>query len=200
MLAELRNRALRERLYRASVSRGVGGKDDTTAIVVRLVKLRSERARLWATPTTLQRPDDETAGTPARADAMMRNSRRRRAPGRTARRPRSRSSWTARRRPGMPVRCFNPGTGFYQSRCAAHYDFDEARSGPISSSTGCCSDGVFYAAHELYGLIFSRTHRPAGVRAGYRVFESDEGEKRSACKSPILARDNKQAARDGQLR
>ncbi len=49
-LAQLKNRTLRERIYKASIARGVGGPDDTTAIVAQIVKLRAERAKLLGYP------------------------------------------------------------------------------------------------------------------------------------------------------
>src|SRR5260370_30186232 len=50
--AYLKNRAVRERLFRASSVRGMhGGENDTTAIITRLAQLRSLRARLLGYPT-----------------------------------------------------------------------------------------------------------------------------------------------------
>src|SRR5207302_9637873 len=47
----LKNRALRQRLYNASVSRGNhGGENDTKAIVSRLAQLRAQRAKLLGYP------------------------------------------------------------------------------------------------------------------------------------------------------
>src|SRR5207302_11245207 len=65
----LKNRAMRERLYNASVSRGNhGGENDTKAIVSRLAQLRAQRAKLLGYPDhatfTL---DDEMAKTPQAA-------------------------------------------------------------------------------------------------------------------------------------
>src|SRR5205823_12975635 len=47
----LKNRDLREKLFKASVQRGDhGGDNDTTAIVARLAQIRAERARLLGFP------------------------------------------------------------------------------------------------------------------------------------------------------
>ena len=65
--AQLENRALRERLYKASVARGSrGGKYDNTAIVAQVAKLRAERAKMmgYADPRRLRARgrDREDAG------------------------------------------------------------------------------------------------------------------------------------------
>ena len=72
-LAYLRNRALRERLFRASIGRNAGGEHDTTALVSRLTELRAEHAKLLGFDShaafTL---DDQMAKTPENALALMR--------------------------------------------------------------------------------------------------------------------------------
>ena len=45
-LAQLKNRALRERIYKTSLARGSGGEFDTTGLIAQIVKLRAERAAL----------------------------------------------------------------------------------------------------------------------------------------------------------
>ena len=47
MLAQLHNRALRERIWRASSSRASSGEFDNTAIILRLAKIRAKRASLF---------------------------------------------------------------------------------------------------------------------------------------------------------
>jgi peptidyl-dipeptidase Dcp len=69
------NRALREKVWRAFVNRGDNGnKNDTNAIIAKIVKLRAERARLLGYPTHAHwRMQDTMAKTPERAmDLMMR--------------------------------------------------------------------------------------------------------------------------------
>ena len=66
VLAQLSNRALRERIYKASISRGLGGATDNTAVIAQLVKLRAERAALLGYPShAAYQLADESAGTPA---------------------------------------------------------------------------------------------------------------------------------------
>src|SRR6185436_18526814 len=72
-LTYLKNRAVRERLFNASVSRGNhGGDNDTKAIVTRLAQLRAQRAKLLGYPDhatfTL---DDQMAKTPQAAEKLL---------------------------------------------------------------------------------------------------------------------------------
>ncbi len=64
MLAQLKNRALRERLFKASIARGSrGGPDDQTALVARAIALRAEKAALLGYPSfAAYALGDETAG------------------------------------------------------------------------------------------------------------------------------------------
>lgn len=72
VLAQLKNRALRERIYKASISRADGGPDDNTATVAQIIRLRAERAALLGYPTHAAYVlEDETAGTPDAVNRML---------------------------------------------------------------------------------------------------------------------------------
>ncbi len=197
LLAELRNRAVRERLYRASVSRGVGGSDDTTVIVARLVKLRAERAHLLGYPNHAASVlDDETAGTPAAADAMLRQI----APA--ARAGAEREAATIQKLIDSQAAGGHAGArlqpwdwDFYSEQVRkAHYDFDEAEIRPYFELNRVLQDGVFYAAHELYGLNFKeRTDLPV-YGPDVRVFEVSDanGKPVGLFIADYFARENKQ--------
>ncbi len=49
-LARLKNRSLREKIYKASIERSNGGTDDNNVVIARMVKLRAERAKLLGYP------------------------------------------------------------------------------------------------------------------------------------------------------
>lgn len=72
-LSLLTNRALRERLFQASVMRGNhGGPNDTKAIVARLAQLREQRAKLLGYPNYATFVlDDQMAKTPQNAEKLM---------------------------------------------------------------------------------------------------------------------------------
>src|SRR5438270_2051671 len=71
--AYLKNRALRERLFKASVMRcDHGGDNDTTAIITRIAQLRAERAKLLGFKTYADFGlEDQMAKTPANAIKLM---------------------------------------------------------------------------------------------------------------------------------
>src|SRR5205823_2519536 len=69
-LAQLKNRALRERIYQASTARGLssggsGTDSDNTAVIAAMVRLRAERAALLGYPNhAAYQLEDESAGNP----------------------------------------------------------------------------------------------------------------------------------------
>ncbi|WP_141095298.1 M3 family metallopeptidase, partial [Salmonella enterica] len=69
---QLKNRALRERLYRASIARANGGADDNTATVAQIVKLRADKAALLGYKDFASYAlEDETAATPEAVNKML---------------------------------------------------------------------------------------------------------------------------------
>ncbi|HET7757521.1 MAG TPA: M3 family metallopeptidase, partial [Steroidobacteraceae bacterium] len=73
LLASLRNRSLRERLFRASVHRGLSAPTDNTVVIAQIVKLRAERAVLLGYPDHAAYVlEDESAGSPAAVLDMIR--------------------------------------------------------------------------------------------------------------------------------
>src|SRR3984885_775512 len=72
VLAQLKNRPLRERIYRASISRALSGASDNRPVVAQLVKLRAERATLLGYPRHAAYVlADESAGTPQAVRDMI---------------------------------------------------------------------------------------------------------------------------------
>src|SRR6185437_2463679 len=72
VLARLTNRALRERIYKASIARGLGGEPDNTAVIAELVRLRAERAALLGYPDHAAYVlADESAGTVEAVHGMI---------------------------------------------------------------------------------------------------------------------------------
>jgi peptidyl-dipeptidase Dcp len=173
LLADLKNRALRERIYRASIGRGLGGNDDTTPIIAELVRLRAERAQLLGYSShaaySLQQ---EGAGTPEAVNQMLAQI----APAALA---------VARREAGEIQQMIDHEApeghaftlqpwdwAFYAERVKkARYDFDENEVKPYFELDRVLKDGVFYAAHELYGVTFTERKDLAGYEPTVRVFE-----------------------------
>ncbi|MBL6752608.1 MAG: M3 family metallopeptidase [Nevskia sp.] len=197
-LAQLKNRALRERLFKASAGRGAGGPDDTTAIVAELVKLRAQRAALLGYPDhAAYELEDETAGTKAAVNKMLgqlaasseANARQEAAELQKLIDAQARAGHT------RPFELQPWDWAFYAEQLRKQrYDFDEAQVKPYFELNHVLQDGVFYAAHELYGLNFKeRTDLPV-YQKDVRVFEVQDrdGTPLALFLADYYRRDNKQ--------
>jgi peptidyl-dipeptidase Dcp len=170
-LLSLKNRALRARLFEASIRRGQhGGPDDTRAIIQRLAAERAERARLLGFPSFAAYVlDDEMAKTPENALRLMTGL----VPASTAK---------ARQEAARIQKVIDADHGgfalqpydwdFYADRVRkAEYDLDESQIRPYLELDRVLRDGVFFAANRLYGITFrERTDIPV-YNPDVRVFE-----------------------------
>jgi peptidyl-dipeptidase Dcp len=197
-LASLTNRELRERIYRASIGRGLAGATDNRDIVTQLVKLRAERARLLGYPNHAAYVlEDESAGNPTAVADMIRQV----APA-ALRRAREEAAdiqklidaqAAARAVPSFQLQPWD--WSFYAEQVRkAHYDFDQAQVAPYLELERVMQDGLFYAAHELYGLTFKERKDLPVYQPDVRVFEvSDaDGKPLALFIADYFARDNKQ--------
>ncbi|HEX4389579.1 MAG TPA: M3 family metallopeptidase [Steroidobacteraceae bacterium] len=198
LLASLTNRALRERLYKASVARGLGGPYDNTPVIAQLVKLRAERASLLGYPShAAYQLADESAGTPAAVSDMIAQV----APAALAR---AREEAAAMQKligeeaaaKGTAPFTLQPWDWFYYSEQVRkqRYAYDQARVAPYFELDRVLRDGVFYAANELYGLTFKERHDLPVYQADVRVFEvfDADGAPLALFIADYFARDNKQ--------
>jgi peptidyl-dipeptidase Dcp len=198
LLAELTNRALRERIYQASIGRAQGGATDNTVVIAQLVKLRAERAALlgYANHAAYQL-EDESAGTPGAVRDMIGQV----APAALAR-ARAEAADIQKlidaqaQASGTPSFTLQPWDwSFYAQQVRkARYDFDQARVAPYFELDHVLLDGVFYAAHELYGLSFKERHDLPVYQPDVRVFEvfDADGQPLALFLADYFARDNKQ--------
>jgi peptidyl-dipeptidase Dcp len=167
----LRNRAVRERLFKASIERGNhGGENDTTAIVTRLAQLRAQRARILGYPSfAAYALDDQMAKTPESALKLMTDM----VPAATAR---------AAAEAGRMQKLIDGERGGFKLGPAdwqyyaeqvrkAEYDLDEAQERQYFDLDRVLNDGVFFAANKLYGLTFKERKDIPVYRPDVRVFE-----------------------------
>ncbi|MET3929937.1 M3 family metallopeptidase [Lysobacter sp. OAE881] len=164
--AQLTNRALRERLHKASVARGSRGNEfDNTGIVARVTKLRAERAKLMGYPNYAAYVlEDETAKTPQAVNAMLGQL----APAAVANAKREAADLQAmidaeQKAKGQPTFKLEPWDwSFYSEKVRQQkYSFDESQLKPYFEMQNVLENGVFYAAGQLYGLKFKqRTDLP----------------------------------------
>ncbi len=143
-LAALTDRDLRRRIHQAQVARGSrGGDGDTRDLVLEIVRLRAERARLLGYPTHAHAAlADSTAGSPDAVAQLL---------GRLA--PAARRNADAERKAleaeaGGPIEAHDWAFWTEQVR-AATYDVDLAAMRPYFEAERVLHDGVFLAAGRL---------------------------------------------------
>ncbi|MEO8378263.1 MAG: M3 family metallopeptidase [Acidobacteriota bacterium] len=170
-LASLKNRALRERLFKASASRGNhGGGNDTKAIILRLASLRADRAKLLGFPTYAAFSlDDQMAKTPATAFKLMTDLA---APvtGKARAEAVRIQQLIDAQQGGFQLQPWD--WDFYSEQVRkAEYDLDESQVKPYFELEGVLRDGVFFAANKLYGLTFKERKDLPVYQPDVRVFE-----------------------------
>ncbi|WP_130412560.1 M3 family metallopeptidase [Xylanimonas ulmi] len=168
----LTDRGLRERVQRASEARGGDGSEhDTRAVLLEIVRLRAERARLLGYPHhAAYVAEDATAGTAEAVAAML----ERLAPPAAANARAEAADLTAALRadagPDAELRASD--WAFYAERVRKErYALDDAALRPYLELERVLRDGVFEAAHRLFGLSFAERDDLVGYHPDVRVFE-----------------------------
>jgi len=192
--ASLRDRALRERLFRASTTRAMrGDSNDTRDIILRLAQLRPERARLLGYPSLAAYVlDEQMAKTPEGALGLLTDLA---APA-TAK---------ARGEAAAMQRVIDAQQGgfalapwdwqYYAEQVrVAEYALDEEQIKPYFELDRVLRDGVFYAANQLYGLTFRERRDLPVYHPDVRVFEVFDADRSSLglFYADYFKRDNKQ--------
>jgi len=175
LLAQLVNRPLRERLFAASTARARSGAADNTQIVRQLVALRAERAALLGYGNhAAYQLEDESAGNPAAVGRILNDL----VPAALARaradaRDLQQLVETQARAEGFaPFRLQAWDWPFYAERLRkVRFDFDRAEVAPYFELNRVVRDGVFYSAHELYGLTFKERPELPVYHPDVRTFE-----------------------------
>jgi peptidyl-dipeptidase Dcp len=197
-LSQLENRALRERLFKASIARGSRGNEyDNTGIISQALKLRAERAKLLGYPNHAAFVlEDETAGTPQAVNDMLFKL----APAAVANARREAADMQAvidaeQKAKGEPSFKLEPWDwAFYAEKVRQQrYNFDESQLKPYLEMTNVLENGVFHAANKLYGLSFKRrtdlpVYNPDVLV--YDVFDAD-GKQLSIFIADMYARESK---------
>ena len=178
-LTFLKNRAVRERLFNASVTRANhGGENDTKAIVARLAQLRAQRAKLLGYPNhATYSLDDQMAKTPQNAEQLLTGI----VPAATAK---------ARDEAARMQKMIDAEKGgftlgpqdweYYAEKVRkAEYDLDESQIKPYFELDRVLHDGVFFAANKLYGITFKERKDLPVYNPDVRVFEVSDANGKS---------------------
>lgn len=178
-MASLTNRATREALFKASVSRASrGDANDTRGIIAELAQLRAQQAGLLGYPNyaayTLH---DQMARTPATAIGFI----DRLAPAIATRQRQEYADIQAmidRQAKASGAASFKaqPWDWQYYSEQirAERYALDGDATKPYLEIDKVLIDGVFYAAHQLYGIGFKERRDIPTWNPDMRVFEVSE--------------------------
>ncbi len=189
----LSNRATRQALFEDSWNRAErGGTNDTRDIIARLAQLRAQKAKLLGYPNhAAWKLADQMARTPEAAlkfmDALV--------PAATAKAQGEAKDIQALIDAQHGGFSLEPSDwNFYSEQVRkAKYDLDEAQTRPYFELSNVLHNGVFYAAHELYGITFKqRTDIPVynpDVQV-YEVFDAD-GKPLALWYCDYFKRDNK---------
>jgi peptidyl-dipeptidase Dcp len=171
LMSSLQNRALRQRIMETSLARGShGGPFDNQATIIRIAKLRAEQAALLGYEShAAYRVEDQTARTVGAVDNILAQL----VPAAVAKARREAADMQTiidREHGGFKVASWD--WDFYAEKVRkARYDFDESQLKPYFELNHVLQDGVFFAAHRLYGLTFKERHDLPVYQADVRVFE-----------------------------
>ncbi|GAA1536939.1 M3 family metallopeptidase [Dactylosporangium maewongense] len=174
-LASLHNREVRERLHTASVGRGsAGGDHDTTGLVLRIVRLRAERARLLGFE---HHAAYNIADNTARSVDAVQEMLAKLAPAAVAN---ARIEAEDLQEAIGDEFTLQPWDWAYYTEQIRRdrYAIDEAELRPYFELERVLRDGVFHAAGRLYGIRFQeRPDLPAyhGDARVFEVFDRDGG-------------------------
>jgi peptidyl-dipeptidase Dcp len=198
VLAQLDNRVLRERIFKASVERALAGPTDNRAVVTGIVKARAERALLLGYDThAAYALADESAATPAAAHELLLKI----VPAALARAKSDAADLqqlieTQAKSQAKPSFTLQPWDWelYAEKLRKARYEFDQSQVAPYFELNRVVEDGVFYAAHELYGLTFKERKELPVYQPDVRVFEvfDADGSGLGLFIADYFARDNKQ--------
>jgi peptidyl-dipeptidase Dcp len=193
MLASLTNRATREKLFRASVTRTErGDAADTRKTIATLADLRARKAGLLGYPSfAAWALEDQMAKTPSTVDQFL---ARLIGPATANARAEALAIQTLidTQRGGFTLAPWD--WDFYAEQVRkAKYDLDNAALMPYFELDRVLRDGAFYAAHELYGLTFKERHDLPVYQKDVRVFDviDADGTPIALFYADYFARDNK---------
>ncbi|MFM6940276.1 MAG: M3 family metallopeptidase [Rhodoluna sp.] len=170
-LASLTNRALRERIMKASLSKGSRANDnDNRALLLQMVKLRAKRAKLMGFNNHAEYVlSEQTAGHPDRVHEMLRKI----APSAVEN---ARSEGAAiqeiidAEHVGFELASWD--WSLYTERVRlAKYNVDTSKFKPYFELERVLNDGVFWAATKLFGITFKLRDDLKAYHQEARVWE-----------------------------
>ncbi len=174
--AVLTNRALRQRLHDASIARGIhGGEFDNRNVILKLVTLRAQRARLLGYPThAAYMLEDQTARTADTVNKLLADLAKP-AVANARREAAAMQAVIDAERGGFPVAAHD--WAYYTEKVRKQrFDFDGGQLRPFLEFDNVLKDGVFFAAGKLYGLQFTERRDLPVYHPDVRVFDVNDAD------------------------
>ncbi|MFP7696612.1 M3 family metallopeptidase [Trueperella sp. LYQ143] len=174
LLTQLKDPQSRERLFTASITRGLGAhaSSDTRQIVLDIVQLRAQRARLLGYPFFAQITADESVAKDADAiEKLLSDVARRSVAAFNRELPRMQELADADRQQIRPADVM-----FYQEKMRAELGLDDAALRPYLALDNVVEKGIFFAAHQLYGLSFTERTDIPGYVDSMRTWEVSDAD------------------------
>src|SRR5438105_8062762 len=171
LLGSLQNRALRERIMQASLSRNSkDGPFDTREVVLRTAQLRAERAKLLGYENhAAYQLEDQTAKDVSTVNKLLADLTVP-AVANAHREAADMQKTVDQEKGGFQIASWD--WDFYSEKVRkARYQFDESDVRPYYELNHVLVDGVFFAAGKLYGLTFKERHDLPVYQPDVRVFE-----------------------------
>jgi len=191
--AELRNRAVRQRLFEASTMRTArGDTNDTRNTIRRMAELRAEKAKLLGYPTwAAYALETQGAKNPENAIKLLTDL----APAATAK-ARAEAADMQKlidaQRGGFKLQPWD--WQYYAEQVRKEkYNLDESQITPYFELNNVLQNGLFFAANRLYGLTFKERHDIPVYHPDVRVFEvfDANGQPLALFYADYFKRDNK---------
>ncbi|HET6631668.1 MAG TPA: peptidyl-dipeptidase Dcp [Rhodanobacteraceae bacterium] len=176
LLSTLSDRATRKALFEASWNRAEhGGDNDTRKTIEQLAEVRADQAKLLGYPNyAAWKLVNQMAKTPETAIKFMHEL----GPAAVARaKAEAKDIQAAIDASGKHFKLQPWDWEFYAEKVRkAKYDLDEDQIKPYFELNDVLENGVFYAAHQLYGISFKERHDLPVWQDDVRVFEVDDAD------------------------
>ena len=176
VLSQLTSRALRQRIFEASLARGSRGGDfDNAALILNIATLRAQKAQLLGYENyAAYMLENGTAKTPLAvnkllaqlAPAALENAKK------EAALLQKMIDQEAQQNHTQPFALAAWDWSFYaEKRKKAQFNFDESQLRPYFELNNVLENGVFFAANQLYGIHFKERHDLPVYHPSIKVYD-----------------------------
>ncbi|CAN5424035.1 M3 family metallopeptidase [soil metagenome] len=170
-LTNLKNRGLRERIMKVSLARNShGGEFDNKPVVLRMVRLRADRAALLGYPShAAYQLEDQTAKDVETVNKLLAQLA---PPAITNAKKEAADLQKLVEQEKGDFQLASWDWAYYADKLRQQrYDFDESQIKPYFELNHVLIDGVFYAATKLYGITFKERKDLPVYQPDVRVFD-----------------------------